>query len=59
MASKEQIKATILRIAGNPTTGIIVDFADDMADAIHNLDNPSKAGVPSAEKRIVEPQETR
>lgn len=60
MATKEQIKAAMLQVVGNPTTGIFVDFADDIAEAIHTLDNPSpKAGVPSAEKRIVEPQETR
>ena len=59
MASIEQIKATILKLAGNPVTGVVADFAEEWAKAIHELDNPSKAGVPSAEKRIVEPQETR
>lgn len=60
MATKEQIKAAMLKVVGNPTTGIFVDFADDIAEAIYTLDNPSqKAAVPSVEKRIVEPQETR
>ena len=59
MASKEQIKETILKVAGNPTTGVIADLADAWAKAIYDLDNPSKAGVPSADKRVVEPQETR
>ncbi len=59
MATKEQIKAAVLKAAGNPTTGLIADLADAIADAVYTLDNPTKAGVPSAEKRIVEPQETR
>jgi hypothetical protein len=59
MATKDDIKKALLKVAGNPTTGVIADLADAMADAVYALDNPSKAGVPSAEKRIVEPQETR
>ena len=59
MATKEQIKETILKVAGNPASGVVADFAEAWAKAIYELDNPSKAGVPSAEKRIVEPQETR
>lgn len=59
MATKDQIKDTILKVAGNPTSGIVADLAEAWAKAIYELDNPSKAGVPSAEKRIVEPQETR
>lgn len=59
MATKDQIKETILKVAGNPTVGVVAEFAEAWAKAIYDLDNPSKAGVPSAEKRIVEPQETR
>ena len=62
MATKDEIKKAILKIAGNPSTGIVKDLADAWAEAIVNLDNPkSKAVVPSAsaEKRVVEPQETR
>lgn len=59
MATKDQIKDTILKVAGNPTSGVVADLAEAWAKAIYELDNPSKAGVPSAEKRIVEPQETR
>lgn len=60
MATKEEIKKVILRVAGNPATGVVKDFADAWAEAIAALDNPkSKAGVPSADKRVVEPQETR
>jgi len=60
MATKEDIKKAILATAGNPASGVIKDLADAMADAIYTLDNPKpKAVVPSAEKRVVEPQETR
>lgn len=60
MASKEEIKKAILKVAGNPVTGVVKDLADAWADAIYELDNPkSKAGVPSADKRVIEPQETR
>jgi hypothetical protein len=61
MATKEEIKKTILAVAGNPVSGVIKDFADAWADAIYELDNPtpSKTAVPSVTKRVVEPQETR
>lgn len=60
MATKEEIKREILKVAGHPSTGVIKDFADAMAEAIYNLDNKQvKAAVPSADKRVVEPQETR
>jgi hypothetical protein len=53
MASVEQIKATILRVAGNPSSGAIVDLADEWAKEIANLDAPAK------EIRITKPAETR
>ena len=61
MATVEQIKKSILTVAGNPVTGVIVDFADAWAAAIYELDNPkeSKVAVPSTTKRVIEPQETR
>lgn len=60
MANKDEIKKEILKVAGNPTSGVIKDLADAMAEAIYNLDNKSlKAAVPSVDKRVVEPQETR
>jgi hypothetical protein len=37
MASFEQIKATILDVAGNPTSGIIADYADAWAAAIVSI----------------------
>lgn len=41
MATKEQIKATILSVAGNPETGIIAQLADEWANAIAKLDEKS------------------
>jgi hypothetical protein len=43
MANKDQIKATILKIAGDPSVGEIYSLADKWADAIWKLDNPSFA----------------
>jgi hypothetical protein len=37
MTSKQEIKATILKTAGNPETGVVVQFADEWADAIVKL----------------------
>lgn len=38
MASFEQVKATILGVAGNPTSGVVADFADAWAAAIVSID---------------------
>ncbi len=43
MATKEQIKQTILAIAGDPSVGEIYSLADKWADAIWKLDNPNFA----------------
>jgi hypothetical protein len=40
MATFEQIKATILDVAGNPTSGVIAEFADKWAAAILSIDEP-------------------
>jgi hypothetical protein len=53
MATVEQIKATILRVAGNPQSGAIADLADEWAKEIANLDAPAK------EIRITKPAEIR
>ena len=37
MTSKQEIKATILKTAGNPDTGVVVQFADEWAEAIVKL----------------------
>ena len=37
MATKQEIKETILKTAGNPDTGVVVQFADEWAEAIVKL----------------------
>jgi hypothetical protein len=37
MTSKQEIKATILQTAGNPDTGVVVQYADEWAEAIVKL----------------------
>lgn len=39
MAKFEEIKATILDVAGNPTSGVIAEYADKWAAAIVSLDS--------------------
>jgi hypothetical protein len=58
MATKEQIKKAILDVAGNPSVGIVADFADAWADAIVEIDSP-RAASPAKEIRVVSPVETR
>lgn len=53
MASKEQIKKVILAVAGNPESGVVVEYADKWAEAIAELDAPAK------EVRVLKPGETR
>jgi hypothetical protein len=38
MASFEQVKATILDVSGNPTSGVIAEYADAWAAAIVSID---------------------
>jgi len=72
MATKDEIKKTILAIAGDPTVGEIYSLADKWADAIWKLDNPNfavkadsenngsqSAGAATRETRITQPTETR
>ena len=72
MASKEQIKQTILAIAGDPSVGEIYSLADKWADAIWKLDNPNfavkddsetngsqSASAATRETRITKPTEIR
>ena len=37
MATQKEIKDTILKTAGNPETGVVVQFADEWAEAIVKL----------------------
>ena len=58
--NKEQVKAAILKVAGNPEIGIIKEMADSMAEAIMQIDQPEvKKFSPVQETRIVEPPQTR
>jgi hypothetical protein len=50
MATKEQIKQTILAVAGDPSVGEIYSLADKWADAIWKLDNPDFAVKEDSEK---------
>jgi hypothetical protein len=58
MATKQEIKAAILYVAGNPTTGAIADLADSMAEEILAIDNPP-VKVQEKESRVTKPEETR
>ena len=58
MATKDEIKAAILKTAGNPSAGIIKDMAEDFAQAVWELDNTNSIN-PAKETRIVDSKETR
>jgi hypothetical protein len=58
MATKDEIKAAILKSAGNPTVGVIADMADDLAKAVWELDNKNSEN-PAKEARVIESKETR
>jgi hypothetical protein len=57
---KAKIKSTILEVAGNPTSGVIAELADELAQAIMDIEKPEvKNFNPVQETRIVEIKETR
>lgn len=58
MATKEQIKKTILEVAGNPESGVVAEFAEAWADAIIAIDSP-KVEKTEKEIRVAKPEETR
>ena len=58
MATRDEIKAAILKAAGNPSAGVIKDLADDFAKAVWELDNTNSVN-PAKEVRIVDSKETR
>jgi hypothetical protein len=58
MASKDDIKRAILKVAGNPSVGIVADLADDLAKAVWELDNTNSYN-PAKEARVVDSKETR
>lgn len=62
MPKYEDIKATILDVAGNPTSGIIAELAHEWALAIEKLDND--VPTPAIERnqkevRVTKPAELR
>jgi len=62
MASKEQIKKAILDVAGNPSSGAVVDLADKWADEIEKLTCPCNASASwrsEKETRVTKPAELR
>ena len=63
MATKAEIKAAILKAAGNPEAGPIFQLADAMADAIVGLDAPVKTEAssyePTKETRVIKADEKR
>jgi hypothetical protein len=58
MATKDDIKKAILKAAGNPTVGVIAEMADELANAVFQLDNTNSYN-PAKEARVVESKETR
>ena len=54
MASHADIKKTILKVAGNPVSGVIVELADEFARAIVELDVE-----PTKETRVLVASEKR
>ena len=58
MATKDEIKSAILKVAGNPSVGVIADMADDLANAIFDLDNKNSFN-PAKEARVIDTKETR
>lgn len=60
MATREQIKAAILKAAGNPESGALLEVIDVMVDEVHAIDNPPSM-MRGEEKvtRVTKPTETR
>jgi hypothetical protein len=63
MATKEEIKKAILKVAGDPESGDIFQLADAFAEAIVGLDAPAKAEAssykPTQETRVTKADEQR
>lgn len=59
MADKDAIKAAILRVAGDPVSGVIKDMADEMAQAIADLDKTTSSERSEKETRVTKPAEIR
>jgi len=59
--NRDEVKAAILKVAGNPESGIIAELADAFADEIckTNIPTETKKFNPVQETRITEVKETR
>lgn len=57
--NKEEVKKVILKVAGDPETGIIAELADEMAKEICGIGKETKKFNPVSETRIVAVKETR
>lgn len=54
MATRQEIKDAILRVAGNPESGVVKQYVDAWADAIVALDEPVRPEVKKAEPEVKE-----
>jgi hypothetical protein len=60
MPTEEQIRETILRVAGYPSVGVLLEMADELAAEIAALDSPPVRGKKASfETRVTGPSETR
>jgi hypothetical protein len=59
MTSKKEIKDTILNTAGNPESGVIKDFADELAEAIAKLISGEAPIVANNNSQSGQAKETR
>ena len=59
MTSKAEIKDTILKTAGYPETGVVKDFADELAEAIAKLVSGEAQGSANSNSQSSTAKETR
>lgn len=63
MATRQDIKDAILKVAGNPDSGVVRQYVDAWADAIVALDEPVKPEVKAEpevkETRVISAAEKR
>lgn len=57
--NRDEVKAAILKVAGNPESGIIAELADAFADEICGTKKETKKFNPIQETRVKEVKETR
>lgn len=59
MPNKDEIKKALLDAAGNPESGVVAEIADDLANAVVKLLNPSAPAVDKRETPTIAPTEKR